>query len=218
MTTVPEQFISNRPNGWVDWAQTFTSVLPKPFGPKAATLPEIASEAPTSLGPCTFGPAGPPTLVAFVRHCGCPFAEKEVRLLGEESERNAALRVVIVQHSSEADTKDWFERMGGHELFPDQSRVVLVSDVNRELYAKWGIGVLGWTELVNADIMRTLHDGKIKEGLDITKGDWTGWRWQNSGGFAVDGEGRIRWRHLAKDSSDVGNWKEAADTLFQGAA
>ncbi|KAF2220679.1 hypothetical protein BDZ85DRAFT_187111, partial [Elsinoe ampelina] len=154
-----------------------------------------------------------PTLVAFVRHCGCPFAEKELRLLGEQAERNTSLRVVIVQHSSEADTKDWFERVGGHELFPERDRVVLVSDVSRELYAKWGIGTLGWTELVNADIMRTLHEGKVKEGLDITKGDWTGWRWQNSGGFAVDAEGKVRWVHLARDSSDVGNWGEAVDVL-----
>ncbi|PNS21105.1 hypothetical protein CAC42_3443 [Sphaceloma murrayae] len=216
MTTVPEQYITNRPNGWVDWAQTLTSVLPKLTGPKVNPLPELGSAAP-SLGNKATLPGGP-TLVAFVRHCGCPFAEKEVRMLGDEAERNSALHVVIVQHSSEADTKDWFDRIKGPDYFPDAKQVTLVSDVDRELYAAWGVGQLGWTQMVNADIMRRLHENKVKEGLDITKSDWTSYRWQNSGGFAVDAEGKVRWRHLASDSSDVGNWKEAADTLFEGAA
>ncbi|TKX26722.1 hypothetical protein C1H76_0876 [Elsinoe australis] len=218
MTTVPEQYITNRPNGWVDWAQTFTSVLPKLTGPTVGPLPDLASPAPTALGPINFTTSPAPTLVAFVRHCGCPFAEKEVRLLADEADRNASLRIVIVQHSSEADTRDWFERIGGTTLFPDQSRVTLVSDVNRELYAAWGIGQLGWGQMVNADIMRRLHENKVKEGLDLTKSDWTSYRWQNSGGFAVDREGRVRWRHLASDSSDVCDFRKAADALFEGAA
>lgn len=51
-------------------------------------------------------------LVAFVRHCGCPFAEKEVKLLGAETRKHSDLHVVIVQHSAEAETKEWFERIG----------------------------------------------------------------------------------------------------------
>ena len=54
--------------------------------------------------------------MAFVRHCGCPFAEKEVRLLAEQSrkwkEQGKQLHVVIVQHSAEKETQEWFEALG----------------------------------------------------------------------------------------------------------
>ena len=215
MTTVPEQFVSNRPNSWTDIFQGLSSVVPRLFGPTVQPFPEIDSPAP-ALRDLTFDT---PTLIAFVRHCGCPFAEKEVRLLAEQASENTQLRIVIVQHSPEQETKEWFERVRGHELFPDEGKkVVLISDPKRECYAAWGIGELGWGGMVNADIMRTLHKNKVQEGLDITKGDWSNYRWQNSGGFAVDGQGKVKWRKLAKDSSDVCDYAEAAASLGQGLA
>jgi len=103
------------------------------------------------------------------------------------------------------------EKENAHQL-------VIVPDPNRELYAKWGIGTLGWTEMVNGDIMNKMHEQKVKEGLDITKSDWTSYRWQNSGGFAIDSEGKIRWRKLAKDASDVCDWAEASDCIVKDMA
>lgn len=72
--------------------------------------------------------------------------------------------------------------------------------------------------MINGDIAQRLHRQKVREGLDLTKSDWTSYRWQNSGGFAVDREGKITWRKLAKDSSDVCDWKEASDSLVKGYA
>ncbi|GAM83936.1 hypothetical protein ANO11243_019260 [Dothideomycetidae sp. 11243] len=218
MTTVPEQYITNRPNGWLDYAQGLASIRPRFWSPHVAAFPEIGSAAPSSLGPINFSTLSKPALVAFVRHCGCPFAEKEVRLLAEASSANARLHVVIVQHSPEAQTQEWFVRIGGHSMFPDMGRVTLVADPERKMYAAWGIGQLGWTSMVNADIMRTLHKQKLQEGLDITKGDWSNYRWQNSGGFAVDSSGKITWHKLAKDSSDICDYGEAADSLHKGLA
>ncbi len=112
------------------------SILPGRRSTPAAPLPEIGAAAPTSLGPIHFGSAphqagedvavvhgsstattgdasaAAPTLVAFVRHCGCPFAEKEVKMLAQEVAKNQSLRVVIVQHSPEKETKEWFDSLG----------------------------------------------------------------------------------------------------------
>jgi len=47
-----------------------------------------------------------------VRHCGCPFAEKETKLLAEEVKKHPQLHVIIVQHSDQRETEEWFERVG----------------------------------------------------------------------------------------------------------
>ena len=52
-----------------------------------------------------------------------------------------------------------------------------------------------------------------KEGIVNTQTGNGSWRWQNSGGFAVDKEGKIRWRKIAKDSSDMCDYAEAAKTI-----
>ena len=88
------------------------SIIPQ-SSPSVAALPEIGDQAPTRVGPVDLkNSGGRPTLVAFVRHCGCPFAEKEVQLLGAESRKNEKLHVVIVQHSDEATTQQWFDDIG----------------------------------------------------------------------------------------------------------
>lgn len=97
--------------------------------------------------------------------------------------------------------------------FPDSSRYTLVSDPTREVYAAWGIGTLGWGGMVNGRVMNALKTLKEGEGIDLTPTGKGSYRWQNSGGFAVDGEGKIRWRKLAEDSADMCDYEEAAKTV-----
>lgn len=42
---------------------------------------------------------------------GCPFAEKEVRLLSEAVKQTPDLKVVVVQHSDEQETQAWWQRI-----------------------------------------------------------------------------------------------------------
>lgn len=97
--------------------------------------------------------------------------------------------------------------------FPDSSRYTLVSDPTREIYAAWGIGTLGWGGMVNGRVMNALKTLKEGEGIDLTPTGKGSYRWQNSGGFAVDGEGKIKWRKLAEDSADMCDYEEAAKTV-----
>lgn len=91
----------------------FYSILPRWSSPTVSKLPNVGDKAPTQLAGLDLPTgSGQPTLVAFVRHCGCPFAEKEVKILGEAAVKHEKLHVVIVQHSDEAQTKEWFETIG----------------------------------------------------------------------------------------------------------
>jgi hypothetical protein len=195
------------------WVPVLQSINPFTSSPTTSPLPEIGSTAPTSIGGIDLpNGTGTPTLVAFVRHCGCPFAEKETKLLAEETKKNPDLHVIIIQHSGQAEGEDWFERIGAKAAFADPSRYTLVSDPDRKIYADWGIGVLGWGAMVNGGVMEKIKELKT-EGIDLTRTVEGSWRWQNSGGFAVDREGKVRWIKVAKDSGDMCDYEEAAKTV-----
>ncbi|THY30046.1 hypothetical protein D6D01_03361 [Aureobasidium pullulans] len=194
------------------------SIIPQ-SSPSVAALPEIGEQAPAKVGSVDLkSGGGRPTLVAFVRHCGCPFAEKEVQLLGAESRKNEKLHVVIVQHSDEATTQQWFVDIGGKKAFPDSQRYTLVADPERKAYAAWGVGSLGWAGMVNGGVMEALKSLKESDGIDLRPTGVGSYRWQNSGGFAVDSAGKVRWRKIAKDSSDMCDYSEAAKTITEGKA
>jgi hypothetical protein len=67
--------------------------------------------------------------------------------------------------------------------------------------------------MVNGDIMGALKSLKESDGIDMRPTGAGSYRWQNSGGFAIDGQGKIRWLKIAKDSSDVCDYAEAAGTV-----
>lgn len=93
----------------------------------------------------------------------------------------------------------------------DASRYKLISDPSRQLHARWGVGTLGWTSLLDRAGL-----GKVKElqkeniGVSTFSGSY---RWQNSGGFAVDKAGRVTWEHIASTSSDMCDYDAAVKTL-----
>lgn len=64
--------------------------------------------------------------------------------------------------------------------------------------------------------MEALKSLKESDGIDLRPTGVGSYRWQNSGGFAVDSAGTIRWRKIAKDSSDMCDYSEAAKTITEG--
>lgn len=101
------------------------SLLPR-SSPKAAQTPSVGEQAPSfpsdikvvqggSASNISYSTPSKGTLVAFVRHCGCPFAEKEVKLLGEVDKKHGGqgeVQIVVVQHSDEEETRAWWKRIG----------------------------------------------------------------------------------------------------------
>lgn len=88
------------------------SVLPR-SSPETSSFPQIGSPAPAPIDGIDLAKGnGVPTIVAFVRHCGCPFSEKETKMLAEQVKKHPKLHVIIVQHSEQEETEAWFERIG----------------------------------------------------------------------------------------------------------
>ncbi|KAL4725072.1 hypothetical protein ACLX1H_008519 [Fusarium chlamydosporum] len=141
---------------------------------------EVGSKAPWSQ--YLRLPDGKPTLVVFLRHCGCPFAEKTFRSLADLSDKVPNVHCIAVSHSSEEATDRWLPQVGG------TWNIDMVIDEQRDLYAKWGLGISSTWHAVNPFTMWNVFSLGKNEGI-WNRPTESGSRWQTSGAFAVDRDG-----------------------------
>lgn len=149
-------------------------------------------------------PDGPPAVVAFLRHTGCPFAEHTARRLRDAAAAEPDISWIVVSHAGTEATVRWREAIGG---LPD---VAVLIDADRIHYATWGLGRTSLTHFMGR---RSLGDvAKLaRQGVRNRHPDGT--RWQTAGTFAVDSEGVVRWRHLPTYAGDMPDLDEAVAAL-----
>jgi hypothetical protein len=149
-----------------------------------------APALPTELQP------GRPTVVAFLRHTGCPFAEATLHELRDAAGSNPASDVewIAVSHADRPATDRWLTAVGG------PGRVRIVSDPSRESYARWGLATTSLSHFLGR---RSLGAVAQLARAGIRNRHPTGTRWQSAGTFAVDRDGVVRWRHLPEHAGDL---------------
>ncbi|KAI1432056.1 hypothetical protein GGR50DRAFT_676395 [Xylaria sp. CBS 124048] len=168
------------------------------------SVPEIGAKAPTH--PDLILPTDKPTIIAFMRHCGCPFAEKSFQALTKLSTRHTDVNFVAVSHSSAEATERWVVNVGGNW------NVNVVIDEERDLYALFGLGIsTTWHVLNPVALYNTLQLGK-KENI-WNRPTESGSRWQTSGAFSICENGLIRWRHIAARADDIPDWDLALQSV-----
>ncbi|RSL59134.1 hypothetical protein CEP54_007409 [Fusarium duplospermum] len=151
-------------------------------------------------------PDGKPTLVVFLRHCGCPFAEKTFKSLAALSDAHPQVHCIAVSHSSAEATDHWLPQVGG------TWSVDVVIDEGRDIYAKWGLGISSTWHAVNPVTLWSVFSLGTNEGI-WNRPTESGSRWQTSGAFAVDRDGTIRWAHVSRTADDVPDLQAAATAL-----
>src|SRR4051794_10686575 len=104
--------------------------LPAPALPTAAAPApgEAARELPLALE------EGRPALVAFLRHTGCPVAERTLPMLRDGASRAPGVKWIAISHAPAEETERWCDAVGG------AGRVRVASDPSRRSYAAWGLG------------------------------------------------------------------------------
>jgi hypothetical protein len=123
------------------------------------------------------------SVIAFLRHVGCPFAENSVKQLRDWAQNHNDVAVFVVSHGNAKFTQTWIESIGG------LGHLTLVIDETRETYGRWGIGYsnlmhfLGFRSLIG--VMALFLKG-------IHNRDACGTRWQKSAMFVV-GENNVLW-------------------------
>ncbi|RQM08180.1 hypothetical protein DH86_00000625, partial [Scytalidium sp. 3C] len=171
-----------------------------------APVPEIGSLAPLSSKLTLPNPNGKPTIVTFLRHCGCPFAEKTFRQFRDLAGKYQDVNFVAVSHSSQESTDNWVIVIGG------EWDIHVIVDTERELYAQWGLGVSSTWHVINPwTLVSTFTLGK-KEGI-WNRGTESGTRWQTAGSFAVDNEGVVKWARVASSADDIPDFQEGLRAL-----
>ncbi|KAI4603565.1 hypothetical protein KJ359_003381 [Pestalotiopsis sp. 9143b] len=148
-----------------------------------------------------------PTLIVFLRHCGCPFAEKTFKALTAISSKyKDELHCVAVSHSSPEATERWVVQVGGNW------EVEVVVDHEREMYARWGLPTSStWHVLSPLSLYKTFQLGK-QENI-WNRATESGNRWQTAGAFGVDADGTVRCVQVAASADDMPDLNEAVRTL-----
>ncbi len=149
---------------------------------------EPARELPLALDP------GRPAIVSFLRHTGCPFAERTMQMLRDGAARAPELQWMAVSHAPEDETERWCQAVGG------SGDVRLASDPSRRSYAAWG---LERTSLGHFFGARSLRAVAALSRQGIRNRHPAGSRWQSAGTFALDREGIVRWRALPAHAGEL---------------
>ncbi|RMY50286.1 hypothetical protein D0864_14584 [Hortaea werneckii] len=192
-------------------------------------VPQIGDKPP-SVPKLSFQENRKPTILAFLRHCGCPFAEKTFLNLRETAREHRgsggggsgdSIDFIAISHSSAAATETWLQSLPQAGSEPRNLRVVV--DEDREIYRAWGLGVAGYAHVLSPSALGEVWRLGSEEGI-WNRPTESGSRWQVSGFFAVgvdgkgggDGEGDgmvVKWGRAAERADDVPDFEEGVRAL-----
>ncbi|OAA46660.1 Thioredoxin-like fold protein [Beauveria brongniartii RCEF 3172] len=184
------------------WAEIES--LKSPEKKEVAKLPKVGAAAPSSDKIPL--PDGKPTVIVFLRHCGCPFAEKVFKKLSALSHKQPDIHCIAVSHSSAVATEKWIPQVGG------AWSTDVVIDERRDLYAQWGLGLSSVWHMSGPSVLYSVYRLGTDEGV-WNRPTESGTRWQIGGAFAVDEGGVVRYAHVAKAADDIPDLEAAAQSV-----
>ncbi|KAL4733100.1 hypothetical protein BDV11DRAFT_200717 [Aspergillus similis] len=161
-----------------------------------------------------------PCILVFLRHCGCPFAEKAcIDVCNLDAVRNGGIKVVLVSHSSEEATNRWLKavQQSGRlsaDFGSQEQTVSVIIDDELELYAAWGLGVAKIEHVLNLATVYAAISLGWREGL-WDRATESGSRWQTSGAYGIHGFGIVKWVHVPRLASDLADFEDAQAVLLE---
>ena len=190
------------------YSQEFKSWF-SPNGPEAAEPPAIGKKAPDTakleLTP------GRPAVITFLRHCGCPWAEKTYLNLRDIAKEHAEIDFVAVSHSDDASTQKWLQSLP--QAGSGSPNLKVIVDDKLETYAAWGLGVSGWAHALSPGQLYNVFKIGREEGI-WNRPTESGSLWQTSGSYAIDQQGVVRWGQPASRADDVPDFDEAVGAIL----
>lgn len=187
--------------------QEFNSWFAPKDQPTASEAPKIGDLAPTTTKLQL--EQGKPTIIAFLRHCGCPFAEKTFLRMREAAKTHRDIDFVAVSHSEQGSTDKWLKSLPQYGTEPPNLKIVV--DDKKEVYSKWGLGVSSFMHVLAPGSMASLFT-LGREGI-TNRPTESGSRWQTGGAYAVGDSGRIVWGGPAPRADDVPDFEDVVKKL-----
>ncbi|KAL2124384.1 hypothetical protein VTJ04DRAFT_749 [Mycothermus thermophilus] len=163
----------------------------------------------TPSAPIVTFPRAKPVLAVFLRHCGCPFAEKTFRRLADVANQyRDEVTCVAVSQAGREETEKWIVQVGG------AWEVQVVTDPRRELFRLWGLGLGSTWYAWNPKVLWSAWKLATDEGIWTRDNTAGGNKWQIGGAFAIDPLGIVRWSKPGTQSADeVPDFEEALRAL-----
>ncbi|KAH6643980.1 hypothetical protein C7974DRAFT_371152 [Boeremia exigua] len=186
------------------WQQEFWSWM-SPSYVKTAEPPAVGQKAP-STPKLTVPKDGKPTIIAFLRHCGCPFAEKTFLNMRDAAATNPNIHFIAVSHSDQESTDHWLAAL------PDTSKntqpnLQIVIDAEREAYAAYGLGISSFYHVLSPAGLSNLNKLGKEEGI-WNRPTESGNRWQTGGNYGIDKNGIVQWNGKHQRADDMSDFKE----------
>nr|POF04885.1 hypothetical protein CFP56_73960 [Quercus suber] len=185
------------------------------FAPAASSTPLSSVPTPSTKAPSTAKlplPTNPPNaaILAFLRHCGCPFAEKTFLALRTTANAHRDVTFYAVSHSSPAATESWLKALPQAGSEPRNLHVIV--DEQRDVYAAWGLGASGYGHVLSPSALWEVWRVGKEEGI-WNRPTESGSRWQTGGWFGVDAQGTVRWGKAAESADQVPNFEEGVEIV-----
>jgi hypothetical protein len=186
----------------------------------------VGGKAPSTAKLVFPAPEEKPTVLAFLRHCGCPctcislltrahtdlttVAEKTFLQLRALAPVHPNIHFVAISHSNQAATDKWLAALPEPSR-NSQSNLQIVVDDARAIYAAWGLGTSSlWHVLGSISSVSKLEK---EDGIKVRSTE-SGNRWQTAGNFAVDAQGTVRWSRKDERADDMPDVKQGVDAVL----
>lgn len=118
------------------------------------------------------------------------------------------MHFIAVSHSNEEHTAKWRREIGGD----DPSNLEVLVDDHREVYAAWGLGVSSFWHVINPQGLYQLYRMAKDEGI-TNRPTESGYRWQTSGSWAIDGQGTVVWGGPVKTAGEIPEFAVAVKAI-----
>ncbi|KAK4554028.1 hypothetical protein LTR86_008869 [Recurvomyces mirabilis] len=139
-----------------------------------------------------------PTVLVFLRHTGCPFAEKTLINLREVARHHKDITFLAISHSSQEATDTWLKSLP--QAGSEPSNLQIIVDEKVEAYAAWGLGSSSYAHVLSPSALYAVWRLGNEEGI-WNRPCESGSRWQMSGFFAIDQDGVMTYPPLLKLST-----------------
>jgi hypothetical protein len=207
------------------WQSEFWSWM-SPSAVQLGTTPAVGDKAPSTAEVRFPASEGKPTILAFLRHCGCPctcvflmtqahadltaVAEKTFLQLRALAPAHPDVQFVAISHSDQAATDKWLAALPEPSR-NSQSNLQIVVDDAREMYAAWGLGTSSlWHVLGSISSVSKLEK---EDGIKVRSTE-SGNRWQTAGNFAVDAQGTVKWSRKDERADDMPDFKQGVNAVL----
>ncbi|KAF2445702.1 hypothetical protein P171DRAFT_484369 [Karstenula rhodostoma CBS 690.94] len=193
----------------MSWQTELQSCM-SPTSVQTANPPDVGEIAPSSSRLTLPAQDGKPLVLTFLRHCGCPFAEKTfLNMRSAASRHKHVIHFVAVSHSDRASTDQWLASLPQSS---ENSHVAVIVDDEREIYAQWGLGVSSFWHVLNPWSLFSVYMLGRQDGI-YNRPTKSGTRWQTSGSFAVDGKGKVAWSKPSASADEVPDFEDVLNSL-----